>query len=60
VPIDISREWPAHTAQLRAALHRDQVNLQREVVIWQRWVRYAAFGMLAGLTLAFGVSIAAR
>jgi diguanylate cyclase (GGDEF)-like protein len=54
VPVDISREWPAHTAQLRAALHRDQVDLQREVVAWQRWVRYAAFGMLAGLTLAFG------
>lgn len=54
VPVDVSREWPAHTAQLRAALHRDQVDLQREVVIWQRWVRYAAFGMLAGLTLAFG------
>jgi len=54
MPADASREWPAHTAQLRAALHRDQVDLRRDVVLWQQWVRYAALAVLAGLTLAFG------
>jgi len=53
-PADASREWPAHTAQLRAALHRDQVDLRRDVVLWQRWLRYAALAVLAGLTLALG------
>src|SRR5262245_7656410 len=54
MPVDASREWPAHTAQLRAALYRDQVDLRRDVVLWHQWVRYAALAVLAGLTLAFG------
>jgi diguanylate cyclase (GGDEF)-like protein len=53
-PTDTTREWPGHTAQLRAALHRDQIDLHRDVVLWQRWVRYGALAVLAGLTLAFG------
>lgn len=51
---DSSQEWPGHTAQLRAALQRDQGDLQRDVVLWQRWVRYAALFVLALVTVVFG------
>ena len=35
------------TAEIHEALLRDQAELQREVVLWQRWVRYVAL-VLAG------------
>jgi diguanylate cyclase (GGDEF)-like protein len=54
VPVASTQEWSGHTAQLRAALWRDQGDLQRDVMLWQRWVRYAALAILAAVTFAFG------
>lgn len=42
------------SAELRRALRRDQVDLQREVILWQRWLRYLALAALALVTLVFG------
>lgn len=40
---DIAGEPPTGPSQeLREALLRDQAELEREVVLWQRWVRYIA------------------
>jgi len=42
------------SAELRQALQRDHVDLQREVILWQRWVRYVALGALAVLSVISG------
>lgn len=42
------------SAELRRALQRDQVDLQREVILWQRWVRYVALAALAVLSVLSG------
>ena len=42
------------SAELRRALRRDQVDLQREVILWQRWVRYVALGALGLLSVLSG------
>jgi diguanylate cyclase (GGDEF)-like protein len=47
--------------EIREALTRDQAQLQREVILWQRWVRYLALVLasaaviLSGGTLDFAV-----
>jgi len=37
------RELPT---EVRETLGRDQAEMQREVILWQRWVRYLALGVL--------------
>lgn len=39
--------------EMREALRRDQLELQREVILWQRWVRYGAVVALATVALVF-------
>lgn len=41
------------TTEVREALTRDQNELRREVVLWQRWVRYLAMIGVLGATAAF-------
>lgn len=41
------------TTEVREALVRDQSDLQREVVLWQRWVRYLAMIVLLGALAVF-------
>lgn len=41
---------PGPSLELRAALLRDEAELQREVILWQRWVRYIA-AALAGAAI---------
>src|SRR5258705_12619632 len=36
------------TVEIREALLRDQAELQREVILWQRWIRYLALLVIAG------------
>src|SRR3954470_19765879 len=40
------------SAEAREALLRDQSALQREVILWQRWIRYLAVIMLCGGAVA--------
>jgi diguanylate cyclase (GGDEF)-like protein len=42
------------TSELGAGLREEKAVLWREVVLWQRWVRYLAFGTLVLLSLVFG------
>ena len=46
---EVSREAPT---EIREALLRDQAQLQREVILWQRWVRYLAL-VLAAIAVIF-------
>ncbi|HYC52965.1 MAG TPA: GGDEF domain-containing protein [Gemmatimonadaceae bacterium] len=41
--------------EIQEALARDQADLQREVILWQRWIRYVAI-MLAGGAVLLGAS----
>src|SRR5690242_13902975 len=41
------------TTEVREALTRDQSDLQREVILWQRWVRYLALVVILGAVIAF-------
>src|SRR6185436_10573827 len=41
------------TTEVREALVRDQNDLQREVVLWQRWVRYLALLVVLGAAALF-------
>ena len=48
---DVTGELPTGPSQeLREALLRDQADLEREVILWQRWVRYIA-AALAGAAI---------
>jgi diguanylate cyclase (GGDEF)-like protein len=48
---DVTGELPTGPSQeLREALLRDQAGLEREVILWQRWVRYIA-AALAGAAI---------
>lgn len=51
--VEITAERRDTTSELREALRRDQVDLEREVVVWQRRVRYLALGALALISLVF-------
>jgi diguanylate cyclase (GGDEF)-like protein len=54
-----SIEVPAVSEELGEALRREQANLHRDVLLWQRWVRYLALGTLVLLSLVFGSAIQA-
>ena len=44
---DAARELPRELpTEVREALRRDQAEMQREVILWQRWIRYFALGVL--------------
>ncbi|HEX3867792.1 MAG TPA: GGDEF domain-containing protein [Gemmatimonadaceae bacterium] len=43
-------------AELGVALRSDRDTLRREVLLWQRWVRYLALGTMVLLTLVFSPS----
>ena len=47
------------TAEIQEALARDQADLQKEVILWQRWVRLAAI-VAAGASIALTTSISFR
>jgi diguanylate cyclase (GGDEF)-like protein len=46
-----TREWTGTFAVLDEALRQDQAELQREVLLWHRWIRYAAAVALIGIGL---------
>lgn len=49
-PLEESTHDPVHepSAEVRAALAREQASLQREVILWQRWIRYVGIVVLCG------------
>jgi len=50
-----TRDLPRELAtEVREALLKDQTEMQQQVILWQRWVRYLALGVLvaAGVVLA--------
>lgn len=53
----VTQELPLVSAELGETLLRDQGALRREVLLWQRLVRYLAIGTLVLLWLAFGASV---
>jgi diguanylate cyclase (GGDEF)-like protein len=57
---EISREMTSSFDQRIAELLSDRVELQRDVILWQRWVRYATVVVLSGIALLFGASPPAR
>ena len=44
------------TAEIREALAKDQADLQKEVILWQRWVRLAAI-VAAGAAIALTTTV---
>jgi diguanylate cyclase (GGDEF)-like protein len=49
---DVSAEPPTGPSdQIREALLRDQAELEREVILWQRWVRYIAAAFAGAVIL---------
>ena len=53
----VTQELPLVSAELGETLLRDQGALRREVLLWQRLVRYLAIGTLVLLWLVFGTSV---
>ncbi len=51
---EIGAERRDAAAEVREAVLHDQADLQREVIIWQRRVRYLALGALVLMSLVFG------
>ena len=49
-----TRETPL---EMREALMRDQADLQREVILWQRWVRYLALALAAAAVMLSGGAV---
>ena len=47
-----TREFSARFGDINAALRQDSAELQRQVLLWQRWIRYAA-----ALLMAIGVAV---
>ena len=39
---NLTREWTGNFSVLEEALRQDQAELEREVLLWQRWIRYGA------------------
>src|SRR5262245_58282256 len=47
-------ELQAITNELGEGMRVEQASLWREVLLWQRWVRYLAIGTVVLLSVAFG------
>jgi diguanylate cyclase (GGDEF)-like protein len=52
---EAARELPL---DVREALQRDQTEMQREVILWQRWVRYLALAVLTGAGVMLSRTVA--
>ncbi|HVZ77197.1 MAG TPA: GGDEF domain-containing protein, partial [Gemmatimonadaceae bacterium] len=52
--LTLTTEMQAARPSLATALALDQAELQREVILWQRWVRYLGVLMLVLIALVFG------
>ncbi|HEY4304750.1 MAG TPA: GGDEF domain-containing protein [Gemmatimonadaceae bacterium] len=50
----MTQELQLISAELTEALLAEQATLRREVLLWQRWVRFLALGALVLLTVVFG------
>jgi diguanylate cyclase (GGDEF)-like protein len=50
----VTVELPAISTELGEALRAEQASLHRDVLLWQRWIRYLAIGTLVLLSLVFG------
>ena len=46
---DSSRDFTRSYTQIHAELRQDSAELQRQVLLWQRWIRYAAV-LVAGIS----------
>jgi diguanylate cyclase (GGDEF)-like protein len=57
--IEVTRELPLVSPELSRALIDERNGLRREVLLWQRWVRYLALGTLVLLSLVFGADVIA-
>ena len=51
---EISKEMSSSFPQLEEALRRDRAETQRQVLLWQRWIRYAAVLATAAIIGLFG------
>lgn len=54
--MEVSRDLPLVSPELSQALIDERNHLRREVLLWQRWVRYLAVGTLVLLSLVFGAA----
>src|SRR5688572_6153271 len=43
---DLTREMSATWSAIRTEIEQDSADLHREVLLWQRWVRYAVAAMM--------------
>lgn len=57
---EISRELTSSFEALHDALGQERNELQREVLLWQRWIRYSMVLVVAGLIAVSGVRITPR
>jgi diguanylate cyclase (GGDEF)-like protein len=53
----VTQELPMLPLELGEALLAEQATLRREVLLWQRWVRYLALGALVVLSLVLGSNV---
>src|SRR5688500_20288870 len=43
---DVTREMSATWSAIRSEIQQDSADLHREVLLWQRWVRYAVAALM--------------
>jgi len=55
----VTQELPMVSVELGEALLAEQANLRREVLMWQRWVRYLALGAMVLLSLLYSSTMQA-
>ena len=55
-PVEISRELTSSFSELNDALLFEGAELQRDVILWQRWIRYATVAILSMAVLLLGAS----
>ena len=53
----LAAELPVISVELGEALRLEAASLHRDVLLWQRWVRYLAIGAMVLLSLVFGTTI---
>ncbi len=53
----VTQELPLVTPKLERAMLVEQTELRREVLLWQRWVRYLGIGMLALVSIVFTTNV---
>src|SRR6185437_9255035 len=55
----VTQELPLITPKLERALLVEETELRRDVLLWQRWVRYLGIGMLALMSIVFTANVEA-